>query len=178
MAELSTLARPYAEAVARLARDGNSWSEWSNMLGLLAGVAADPQLAAMAGNPAMPGETLLGIVLDVCADGLNAEGKNLAQLLVEGKRLAVLPQIVDQFEAMKAAQEGVLEARITTAYELTTEQLNALVVKLEAKFGRKINASQALRPELIGGVVIAVGDEVMDASVRGKLGELAATLKA
>jgi len=99
-------------------------------------------------------------------------------LLAENKRLALLPEIVQLFEAVKAEREGVLEAHVTSAFELSAAQLAGLVAKLESKFGRKISAAQSVDAELIGGVMIQVGDEVMDASVRGGLANLAVTLKA
>lgn len=178
MAELTTIARPYAEAVAKLAGEGNSWKTWSDMLALAAQVAADPQVAALAGNPAVPAERVAELITSVCGKALNAEGSNFVHLLAENKRFSSLPTIARLFEEIKAAQEGVLEARITTAFELSAEQMAGLLAKLEAKFGRKINASQEVDSSLIGGVVIQVGDEVMDASVRGRLASMAVTLKA
>lgn len=178
MAEITTIARPYAEAVAKLAGEGQSWKAWSDMLGLAAQVAADPQVAALAGNPAVPAERVAEVIVSVCGSALNSEGANFVRLLAENKRFNALPEIAALFEEIKAAQEGVLEARISTAFELTAEQMAGLVAKLEAKFGQKINVSQEVDAALIGGVVIQVGDEVMDASVRGRLASMAATLKA
>ncbi len=176
--ERSTLARPYADAVAKLAGAGNAWAVWSERLALLALVAADEQIQSLACNPSVPAERLSEVILAVCDGKLGAEGANLVGLLAENKRLNLLPEIVQLFEAMKAAQEGVLEAHVTTAFELSDTQLAGLVAKLEAKLGRKISATQSLDADLIGGVVIQVGDEVMDASVRGGLANLAVTLKA
>jgi F-type H+-transporting ATPase subunit delta len=176
--ERATLARPYADAVAKLAAEGNAWTLWSERLGLLNLVAADGQIKALATNPSVPAPRLAEVILAVCGDRLGAEGANLVGLLVENKRLNLLSEIVALFEAIKAEREGLLEAHITTAYELSGEQMASLVAKLEAKFGRKISATQSLDAELIGGVVIQVGDEVMDASVRGGLENLAVTLKA
>lgn len=176
--ERATLARPYAEAVAKLATEGKSWAQWSERLGLLAMVAEDDQIQALIGNPSVQAGRLNEVILAVCGDKLGVEGANLVGLLAENKRLNLLPEIVQLFEAEKAVQEGVLEAHVTTAYELTAEQMAGLVAKLEAKFGRKISATQSTDADLIGGVVIQVGDEVMDASVRGGLESLAVTLKA
>jgi F-type H+-transporting ATPase subunit delta len=178
MAEITTIARPYAEAIAKLAGEGQAWQTWSAMLAVAAQVAADPQVAALAGNPAVPAERVADVIVSVCGSALNAEGANFVRLLAENKRFNALPEIAALFEAIKAAQEGTLEARIATAFELTAEQMASLVAKLEAKFGHKINASQEVDQALIGGVVIQVGDEVMDASVRGRLAGMAATLKA
>ncbi|MFA5083443.1 MAG: F0F1 ATP synthase subunit delta [Hydrogenophilaceae bacterium] len=178
MAEITTIARPYAEAVAKLAGETSSWKAWSDMLALAAQVATDPQVADLSGNPAVPAERVADLIVSVCGTGLNVEGANFVRLLAENKRFSSLPVIARLFEEIKADQEGVLEARIATAFELSAAQMAGLMAKLEAKFGHKINASQEVDTSLIGGVVIQVGDEVMDASVRGRLASMAATLKA
>ncbi len=178
MAEITTIARPYAEALARLAREANSWPTWSERLDLLTRVALDPQLATLAANPSVPSGRVVEVILAVCGDRLGQEGANFVRMLAENKRFAVLPEIARLFEEMKAEQEGTLEARIRTAFELTAAQMQALAQRLEARFERKVSAEQVVDPELIGGVVIQIGDEVLDASVRGRLQGLAATLKA
>lgn len=176
--ERATLARPYADAVAKLAAAGNAWSTWSERLALLEAVLADPQMRALAENPAIPSARLQEVILAVCGEQLGAEGANLLGVLVENKRLGLLPEIVQLFEVEKAAHEGVLDAEITTAFALSEAQMAGLVARLEARYGRRIAATQKVDAELIGGVVIRVGDEVMDASVRGRLDSLAVTLKA
>jgi F-type H+-transporting ATPase subunit delta len=176
--ERATLARPYADAVAKLAVEGNAWTAWSERLGLLNLVTADEQIKALTTNPSVTAERLVQVILSVCGDKLGAEGANLVGLLAENKRLNLLAEIVTLFETMKAEREGVLEAHVTTAYELAPGQMASLVARLEGKFGRKIEATQSLDADLIGGVIIQVGDEVMDASVRGGLENLAVTLKA
>jgi F-type H+-transporting ATPase subunit delta len=176
--ERVTLARPYAEAIAKLAGENTSWRRWSEQLALLALVAGDVQLQRLIMNPAIPGSRIAEVILSVCGDELGLEVQNLTQLLVENKRLALLPEIISLFEALKSEQEGELSAHITSAFALTADQISGLVAKLQTKFGRKITATQSVDSELIGGVVIQVGDEVMDASVRGGLAALAVTLKA
>ena len=176
--ERATLARPYAEAIAKLATEAHAWSPWSERLDLLAAVAGDEQIRVLAANPAVDSGRVADVVLAVCGDQLGAEGGNLVRLLAENKRLALVAEIAAQFQVLKAAQEGELTAHITSAYELTAQQMADLVAKLESKFGRRIRATQATDAELIGGVVIQVGDEVMDASVRGGLEGLGVTLKA
>lgn len=176
--ERATLARPYAEALAKLAGASQQWPAWSERLALLSEATGDEQISALAGNPAIPGKKVAEVIIAVCAGKLGSEGDNLVQLLAENKRLDLVSDIAGQFEVMKAAHEGVLEAHVTTAFPLNEAQMSGLMAKLEGKFGRKISATQSTDPELIGGVVIQVGDEVMDASVRGGLEGLAATLKA
>lgn len=176
--ERATLARPYAEAVGKLAADGKDWELWSERLALLAMVAGDDLMRDLAANPAQSADRIAEVMLAVCGDKLGVEGGNLVKLLVENKRLSLLPEIVTLFEVLKAEQEGELTAHVTSAFELSKDQLAGLVARLEAKFGRKITATQSVDTDLIGGVVIQVGDEVMDSSVRGGLQSLAVTLKA
>jgi F-type H+-transporting ATPase subunit delta len=176
--ERATLARPYAEAIAKLAAMGNAWTAWSERLAVLAAVAGDAQIQELASNPSVDSARIAAVVLDVCGAQMGAEGDNLVRLLAENKRLALAPEIAALFETLKAAQEGELNAHITSAYPLSDAQMAGMVAKLEAKFGRRINATQSTDAELIGGVVVQVGDEVMDASVRGGLESLGVTLKA
>jgi F-type H+-transporting ATPase subunit delta len=176
--ERATLARPYAEALGKMAAEANAWDSWSRRLALLAQIAGDDQIRSLASNPAVPARRIAELIVEVCGDQLDAEGANLVNLLVENKRLSLLPEIVALFEALKAEQEGELTAHFASPYALSDSQMAGLVAKLEARFGRKINATQSLDLDLIGGVVIQVGDEVMDSSVRGGLENLAVTLKA
>ncbi|NWG86760.1 MAG: F0F1 ATP synthase subunit delta [Hydrogenophilaceae bacterium] len=177
MAEVVTIARPYAEAIARLAREQNTWSAWSDMLNLAAAVVADPQMAAVIANPAVSSNRAAELVLAVCGGKLNAEGANTIKVLAENKRLDVLPVLARLVEEMKADAEGALDAKITSAFPLSEAQMAALVDKLAKKYGRKVSAIQETDASLIGGVVITVGDEVLDASVRAKLAEMAVTLQ-
>lgn len=178
MEEIAAVARPYARAVARLAGDAGNWQAWSAMLAWAARVAGDPRVAGLAKMPTVPCERMAGIVLAVCGERLSAEGANLVRLLAGRKRLGCLPEIARLFEEIKAGREGVLAASITTAYPLSGAQLAGLAAKLETRFGRRIEASQEVDAALIGGMVIRVGDEVMDASMRGRLAGIAAALAA
>ena len=177
MAEVVTIARPYAEAIARLAKEHNSWGSWSAVLGMAASVATEPQVAELIGNPGVPAERVADVVIAVCGSKLDEQGANFVKLLAENKRLVVLPEIARLFEEIRSEAEGMLEARVATPFPLSEAQMTSLVAKLEAKYGRKVTASQEEDASLIGGVVITVGDEVLDASVRTKLAEMAVTLK-
>lgn len=176
--ERATLARPYAEALAQLAAAANAWQPWSERLALLAAVVGDVQVAALAANPAVPAGRVVELIAGVCGPVLGEEGRNLLNVLAENKRLVLVDEIVAQFEAIKTAREGVLDAHITSAYPLGDAQLAGLGERLARRFGRRVNVTQSVDAALIGGVLIRVGDEVMDASVRGGLQSLAATLKA
>lgn len=176
MAETTTIARPYADAVFKLADQAGSLAAWSGMLETLAQVADNPDMQACIANPKLTRGQLADLFLSA-AKGLNQEGRNLVQVLVENGRLALLPQIREQFEVLKHEREGVLEARIVSAFPIDETQKSALVADLARKFQRRIEASVAVDPDLIGGVQVVVGDQVIDGSVRARLAAMAVALK-
>ena len=176
MAENVTIARPYADAAFELARGAGALGPWSEALDRLAAVAADSSMQACFKDPKISTDQLNTLVKEVSGD-LTAEQQNFVRVLVENERLQVLPEIRDLFVALKNEHEGVLEAEIASAFPLDDAALAALKADLEARFKAAINVKVILAPELIGGVRIAVGDEVIDASVRGKLANMAAALK-
>lgn len=177
MAEAITVARPYADAVYKMAVANNSLSQWSKMLQLAAEIAEDKQVKLLIGNPRVSAKQLGDIFLEIGRSKFNAEARNLVMLLIENKRVVVLSQISQLFEQLKARHEGVLEARIVSAFAIENRQLKKLVEDLEQKFKRKIEAQVSIDPELIGGIKVEVGDEILDASVRGKLEAMAVALK-
>jgi len=177
MAEVSTIVRPYAVAAFKLAKERNALAHWSEMLEFAGAVAADSRIQGFIENPDTTPAELEKTFLAVVGDKLDDAGKNLIKLLVEYDRLGLLPEVAAAFEELKAEAEGVLEAEITAAANPTDAEVQALVKRLESKFGKKIEAKVKVDPEIIGGVKIIVGDTVIDASVRGQLQELAYTLK-
>lgn len=178
MAEISTIARPYAVAAYKLAREQKALGKWSEMLGFAAAVTNDAQIKAYIQDPKVVSSDLQTTFLKVCGDQLNENGQNLVKVLVEYGRLSILPEISSAFEALKAQDEGTLDAEIIAAAEPSAAEVKDLVTRLEAKFGKKIEASVSVDPELIGGIKIVVGDTVIDASVKGQLQNLAYTLTA
>jgi len=176
MAEPVTIARPYAEAAFKLAREKANLSGWSEMLTLLAAVTADPQMQACIGNPNLSARQLEGLILGVVGDRVDGLGRNFVQVLIVNGRLNLLPEVRELYENLRREHEGILEARITSALPVDGEQLNHLVARLEEKYQRKVRARVEIDPKLIGGVKIAVGDKVIDATVRGKLEAMAAAL--
>jgi F-type H+-transporting ATPase subunit delta len=177
MAENVTLARPYAEAAFQLAKAANALPAWSQALGRMAAVAATGEMQDCIGNPVFSAAKLAQLFLDVVGDGLSAEQKNFVQVLIANQRLAVLPEISDLFDELKNGAEGSQDAEVESAFPVDAAQLKNLVADLERKFACKINATVQVKPELIGGVRISVGDQVIDASVRGKLAAMATALK-
>jgi len=178
MAELTTIARPYAEAAFALAREGNALPVWSQMLRLTSAVVADPRVAKALDNPALDAGAKESLLLSLCGESLNTEGRSFVRVLVEGERIAVLPQIQRMFEALKDSADGVAKATIETAFPFQGNELAELTSALEKRFGRTIEATVTVKPELIGGARVTVGDTVIDASVQEQLRAMAAQLRA
>lgn len=178
MAEISTIARPYAVAAFKLAKEQKALAKWSEMLGFATAIVNDAQMNAYIQDPKVVGSDLQANFLKVCGDKLNENAQNLIKVLVEYGRLSILPAITSAFEELKALDEGTLEAQIIAAAKPSAAEVKDLVKRLEAKFGKKIEASVSVDPEIIGGIKIIVGDTVIDASVKGQLQNLAYSLTA
>ena len=177
MAEAVTLARPYAEAVFRLAAEGGTLAAWSDTLASMAAVADHPEVGAYIGNPGLTAEQLYGLFVSLLGREIDKEAQSFVRVLIANDRLALLPQIHEMFEHLKHEREGVLDANISTAFSLDDAQLKDLVTGLEAKFKSRINAQVTVDKELIGGVKVVIGDEVIDGSIRGRLATMAAALQ-
>ncbi len=178
MAEISTIARPYAVAAFKLAKQQNDLAKWSEMLNLATAVVENEQMQAFIQNPKVVSSDLASTLLKVCGDKLNEQGQNLIKVLVEYGRISILPAVTKAFEELKAQDEGTLEAQIYAAAKPSAAEVKDLVKRLEAKFGKKVEANVSVDSELIGGIKIVVGDTVIDASVKGQLQNLAYTLSA
>jgi F-type H+-transporting ATPase subunit delta len=176
MAEIATLARPYAEAVFKLADEEGRLGDWSGWLRTMASVAGNADMQACIGNPQVSTGQLYELFLAACKAELPVEAKNFAQVLVRNRRLELLPEIRDQYETLKLEREGVVDAEIESAFPLDDPQVAALVSDLERKFKRKVSPRISVDRELIGGVRITVGDEVIDGSVRSKLAAMATAI--
>jgi F-type H+-transporting ATPase subunit delta len=177
MAELATIARPYAEALFRAQAGADAVAP----LLALAEVSSDPQLRQFADNPKVEG----GQVFNVVADVLGRQGtvlspalQNLLHAVLENGRLVALPEIALQYQALVNATSGVSEAVIESAYPIDDAQLAEVIASLEKRFGRKLNARVEIQPELIGGIRAVVGDEVLDTSVKARLEQMKVALTA
>jgi F-type H+-transporting ATPase subunit delta len=177
MAELTTIARPYAEAAFELARAANALPAWSSMLRYVSAVVAEPAMARSLDNPKFTPGDKESLILSVCGEKLDAIARRFVRVLVEADRVAVLPQIAALFDELKNDAEGVATARIDSAFPLTDAQLAELKEALEKRFGKKIEATVNVDPELVGGARITVGDTVIDASVRAQLQSMANQLR-
>jgi len=176
MAELATIARPYAEAVFRLAKQTNALGAWSDALNLIATVYRDPQMQAAVANPKVTPSEIERLMLAICGERIDGVARNLIQLLVHNRRLSLLTEIRALFEQLKLEDEGKLDARISSAFPMEDTQRNQVVNLLSSRFKRKINATVIVDSNLIGGIKVEVGDKIWDASVRGRLQNMAAAL--
>ncbi|OGA19071.1 MAG: ATP synthase F1 subunit delta [Betaproteobacteria bacterium RIFCSPLOWO2_12_FULL_63_13] len=177
MAESITIARPYAEAVFALADGTGDLEKWSQALEGMAAIANNPDMLDAMVNPRLTAHQLYGMFASLVGDAMFAESQNLVRVLIENRRLSLMPEIRKLFEELKNQREGMVEARITSAFALEAEALAGLVADLEQRFKRRIQPVVAVDAELIGGVCVQVGDEVIDGSVRGKLASMLAALK-
>lgn len=176
MAEISTIARPYAEAIFSLASESSNLGEWSDMLALAAMVAVDDDMQALISNTNVNKDQLTSIYLDVCGDKLTELGKNTIKVLVESRRLSVLPEIARQFETLKAEAEKTVEAEVISAFEVSQEQQQQIADKLKQRLGRDVTLTCRVDNTLIGGVIIKAGDLVIDGSAIGQINKLSVAL--
>ena len=176
MAEIATIARPYAEALFKVVHAHAAQSvEW---LDALAVVAADPGLQQFAHDPKVTHRQVLELIAQVGPKGMPAAAVNFLTTLVENGRLSVLPEIAVQFHALVDAQSGVRKAVVHSAFPIEGAALDELTKVFEKRFGHKLNVQVALEPELIGGVRVVVGDEVLDTSVKARLEQMKVALTA
>jgi F-type H+-transporting ATPase subunit delta len=168
MAELATIARPYAEALFRVAKGGNL-AAWSELVSEMAQVAGNPDVQEFVSNPKLTDAQVVETFLSLIKSPVTPEARNFVDALVKNGRLVALPEIAVQFHALKNAEEDAADAHITSAFELSDAQVKELVAALEKKFGRKLIPSVTVDNSLIGGVRVTVDDEVLDTSVRAKL---------
>jgi F-type H+-transporting ATPase subunit delta len=180
MAELATIARPYAEALFKA--EGTNPDGLSGELQLLAAVASDPTLRQVADNPKVSREEVYDLVTAVAAQEgaqpLSAHATNLLRLLLDNHRLPVLPEIAAQYHALVNSRSGTADAVIHSAFPIEAHQLPEVVAMLEKRFKKKLEASVVVDPSLIGGIRVLVGDEVLDTSVKARLEQMRIALTA
>jgi F-type H+-transporting ATPase subunit delta len=175
--ELTTIARPYAEAVFDRAKETGQLEAWSGALGLLAAVATDPQVAPQIANPNVPRERIRDLLIQVGGDTLPGEVANLVRLLADNGRLAAIPEIAELFEARREADQGVRQVQVRSAFPLAEAERQAIAAAMARRLGAQVELAVEEDPALIGGVEIRAGDLVIDDSVRGKLKQLAHALQ-
>ena len=176
MSELITAARPYARAAFELAQAGGTMERWSRQLGLMAIVAADPNMAELLDSPAVSRNSVAEVFISVCGEELDTEGRNLVYLLTENGRLPLLGEIFSLFKQMRAEAESSATAEVVSAFPLDDDHKQAIGAALERRTGREIMLDCKVDPALLGGAVIRIGDLVIDGSIRGRLDKMAAAL--
>jgi F-type H+-transporting ATPase subunit delta len=176
MAELITVARPYAEAAFRAALEAKDLAGVSNQLQLAAAVASDAQMAGLLGNPKVTSAQKLALFHSVTEGKLGGVVKNLVDMLVDNHRTVLLRLVSELFEKLKHEHESVLQARIVSAFAMSDAEKSDLVAVLAKKYGKKVDASVVVDANLIGGVNIEIGDEVIHGSVRDTLDKMAVAL--
>ena len=180
MAESITVARPYTKAAFEMALSQDDLGSWSELLGLAAMAVTNTGVKSVLDNPALASAHKAQLIIDVCSakQTVSEHAKNFINLLAENKRLALLPEVLNLFETLKANQEKSIAISITSAFELGNEQQDKLVQALSVKLSRQVTVSTITDTSLIGGVIIHAGDMVVDGSVRGKLAKLAEAITA
>ena len=177
MAELATIARPYAEALFKAA--GDNGAALKEQVLSLAQLAADAGLRQFADNPRVATAQVFDLIVGITLQkgvSLDSRVANLLSSVLDNGRLAALPEIASQFQALFNASSGVSDARIQSAFPIDGAQLADTVTALEKRFARKLNATVEIAPELIGGIRVTVGDEVLDTSVRARLEQMKVAL--
>jgi len=176
MAELATIARPYAEALFKAsAKDLAGAAVWVEELAVIAG---NPQLQQFADNPNATAQQVFDVIAGVAKTALTDAAKNFLRTVIDNGRLSVLPEIAAQFRALKNAQSGASDAVVYSAFAIDGAALADVKAVLEKRFARKLNVAVELQPELIGGIRVVVGDEVLDTSVKARLEQMKVALTA
>ncbi len=176
MAEKSTIARPYAQAVFKLAEEQQQLPKWSETLTLLAAIVEDPAMGALIGNPRVSHEQLHDVICGVGGERLDDRARSLIDLLIENDRIALLPEIAALYERYRAEAEHVVKAEVISAYKVSADQEKAIARALKARLGKEVAVSSRIDKSLIGGAIIRAGDMVIDGSVTGHLDRLGTAL--
>lgn len=176
MAELATIARPYANAVFELAKAERLLDRFARLLAILAAATEDSQLQTLLASPDVGAEQKAFRLADVCGDEIDDRGRKFLQVLAKNGRLPLIPEIRQQFEELKALEEQTLDVEILSAFPLSDAQSEGLQNALEAKFEKQVTLTSRVDQQLLGGAIIRAGDTVIDGTVRGRLDKLAESL--
>lgn len=177
MAELATIARPYAEALFRSSSeqgaDQKSMLAWVQELAV---IVADPQLCQLADNPLVTGQQLRDILTGVMRSSVTPDVERFLEVVIENGRLQALPEIAKQFQELVERSGGASQAVVYSAFPMDEQALAGIKPMLESRFGSKLYFTVKVDESLIGGIRVVVGDEVLDASVKASLEQMKAAL--
>lgn len=176
MAEIATVARPYAEATFRAALDKGSLARVGEGMALLAAIGADERVRRVLSDPRVTGQQKKQLFASIAGDRLDEVTANLLGVLVDNRREELIGAIAQEFDELQREHDRVIRARITSAKPLDDAQRGEIVAALERRYGKKVQAELAVDPELLGGARVQVGDQVIHASVRDALAQMAAAL--
>jgi len=176
MADFTTVARPYASAVYKLAAETSSVDSWGDALQLISAVASDAEMLKLLDNPKLDKDKKGEMLIHVLDDKLNEQQKNLIAIMAGNGRLKVLSEVAEQFEIYRAAAEGKVDAEVVSAFALSSAQEAAITATLKNKLGLEVTLTTTVDESLIGGVIIKAGDTIIDASMKSRLEALAITL--
>ena len=174
--EQATLARPYAIAAFKAAKEAKKIPAWSGMLSILSSASQHKKISMLLESPELPAEAKAHRLAEVCGEDLDNSAKLFLQALAEHNRLPLLPEVLSQFEELKAKEEESIDVEVLSAFELTETQVEEIKSTLNKRFDKQINIESSVDKTLIGGAIIRAGDLVIDGSARGKLTKLADTL--
>ncbi|WP_418317540.1 F0F1 ATP synthase subunit delta [Piscinibacter sakaiensis] len=177
MAEIATIARPYAEAYFKVVGEGDL-NQAADELKAVAAVAADPQVLQLADSPNSTVEQIQELIVSVVKRPLSYSTTNLLKAMIDNGRLSALPEVAEQFQALANQRSGVSDAVVYSAFEMDDSQLGEVLSALERSFGRKLRGRVEIEPELIGGIRVVVGDEVLDTSIKARLQQMKMALTA
>ncbi|VAW79061.1 ATP synthase delta chain [hydrothermal vent metagenome] len=172
MAELITLARPYAQAVYKMASEKKTLPHWSEILDKLLQVISHESIAALIDNSKVSRQELTDVITAVCGDEVDQEGKNLVALLIENGRIELIPEIVAVYEHLRAEAESTVEAEVRSAFPIAEDQQQKIAQALKARLGCEVKIKSIVDKSVVGGAIIRAGDLVIDGSVTGKLAKL------
>ncbi len=178
MAEKATIARPYARAAFEFAHEHGNLRGWSSLLAASAAVVSDPRVVPLLDNPHVRSAQLVDLIAEAAGDSADEHGRNFIKALAENHRLGVVDEIAAQYEVLRAQAENVVDVELVAAMAVEPAQHERLVGALRKRLGREVRVHTRLDPSLIGGAVVRAGDLVIDGSLRGRLGRLAATVTA
>lgn len=177
MSELATLARPYAVAAFKRAKETDSIKKWSEQLAFMSAVLSDKDISVIIDNPKISKQDLSSFMQDICHDKIDTEANNLLQLLVRNNRLKLIPEITQLFEIYQTEDAGYVDVDVFVAYAFSKEDKPKFAAILEQTLGKKVNMKISVDKSLIGGVLVRAGDRVIDGSIKGQLQQMQKTLQ-
>ena len=176
MAEATTIARPYAQAVFQLENDSGKLAGWSEVLTLLDAAVNDEAVSALISNPNVSGDQLVELLSAICGSKLDKEGKNFLKVLAENGRLNVISEIAANFDELKAEAEKTVKAEVVSAFKLTAPQQAKLEAALKKRLGCEVEINSTVDKSILGGAIIRAGDMIIDGSITAQLDRLSSDL--